>query len=99
MESLQQNKYLMIDYEEKVKIKLKILFTGKIAVISMKSIVEKKICLRKKRDLYQPEEMEFEDLTPKGKLRQRGQNLNLQSWSCICCGLVAKSCLLQPHRL
>ena len=48
MESLQQNKYLMIDYEEKVKIKLKILFTGKIAVISMKSIVEKKICLRKK---------------------------------------------------
>ena len=48
MESLQQNKYLMIDYEDKVKIKLKILFSGKIAVISMKNIVEKKICLRKK---------------------------------------------------
>ena len=38
----------MIDYEDKVKIKLKILFSGKIAVISMKNIVEKKICLRKK---------------------------------------------------
>ena len=43
LESLQQNKYLMTDYEEKVKIKLKILFSEKMAMISMKNILEK-IC-------------------------------------------------------
>ena len=43
LESLQQNKYLMTDYEEKVKIKLKILFSEKMEVISMKNILEK-IC-------------------------------------------------------
>ena len=43
LESLQQNKYLMTDYEEKVKIKLKILFSEQMAVISMKNILEK-IC-------------------------------------------------------
>ena len=38
----------MIDYEKNVKIKLRILFSGKMAVISMKNTVEKEICLREK---------------------------------------------------
>lgn len=49
MELVQQNnKYLMTEYEENVKIKLRILFTGKMVVIPMGNRLETEICLREK---------------------------------------------------
>ena len=66
MESLQQNKYLMIDYEEKVEIKLKrLVFWEDGSDLHEVHSRKEDLCEKKREDLYQPEKMEFEDLTPK----------------------------------
>ena len=57
----------MIDYEEKVEIKLKRLVSWEDGSDLHEVHSRKEDLFEKKReDLYQPEKMEFEDLTPKG---------------------------------